>query len=136
MQPGREAGGLRAPVAADAGGRHDKRWAFAGPCEQQREQLHGLAEAHVVGQASAQPARGEPREPFVALGLVGAKPRREPLRDRMLLGERGGDTGGGVGKGGRQGRQRWRVRLGVVALRRDFLRERRFEHGQGGGAHA
>ena len=44
----------------------------------QRQQLHGLAQAHVVGQAGAEPERGQERQPRDAALLVGAQRGLEP----------------------------------------------------------
>ena len=51
--------------------------AAARSCDLQREQLDGLAEAHVVGEAGAQPQLGEERQPRQAPLLVGAQLRAE-----------------------------------------------------------
>ena len=55
-----------------------------GAVEQQREGLHGLAEAHVVGQARARAPSGKPREPAKAVVLIGAKLRAQRARQLRL----------------------------------------------------
>ena len=76
----------------------------------EREQLDGLAQAHVVGQAGAQPERGEERQPGDAALLVGPQLRGErggrldrgqrPVRG---AGEQVAEPAGRVDAGQRQG---------------------------------
>ena len=51
----------------------------------QRQGLHGLAQAHVVGQAGAQPPAAEEREPGIAARLVGPQRAVQPGRRRQIL---------------------------------------------------
>ena len=55
------------------------------------QQLHGLAQAHVVGQHAAQPGPGARRQPVVPRPLVGAQPCGEGGRDGQAR------AGGAVG---------------------------------------
>ena len=56
--------------------------------EQQRNHLDRLAEAHVVGQAGAQPQANDESQPGVARLLIGAKLRLQVGRGRLLPGLR------------------------------------------------
>ena len=86
----RELRQLRLPVR-DQRGRHDEQ-ARAFFClvalqiEQQRDHLDRLAEAHVVGQAGAQPQAGDESQPGVARLLIRAKLRLQVGRGLLLPG--------------------------------------------------
>ena len=92
----REARGLLDPVLDDGGGadeeRRADRLARLARRQEGREELDRLAEAHVVGEAAAEPAREEEAEPGDALLLVGAQAAQEGLRrdeGRLLRGRVG-----------------------------------------------
>ena len=72
------------PVGDHGGRRHHQRRPARGAVEQQREGLHGLAEAHVVGQTRARAPPGKPREPAEAVVLIGAKLRLQRARQLRL----------------------------------------------------
>ena len=94
LQARREARDLRRPVGEQRGRRHQqRRLALARPLllqhQQQRQDLDGLAEPHVVGEAGAEPEPGEQMEPLHAGLLIGPQRRlqraagigaREPVR--------------------------------------------------------
>lgn len=79
LELGEELGGLALPVAKDGGGADEEDGAAgqAGAAlvaaGEQGEELDGFAEAHVVGQASAEAEVREEIEPGVATALVGAE---------------------------------------------------------------
>ncbi len=81
-----EARGLPGPVDDDRGGADDEArgrgagGAARGPGAEEREDLHGLAEAHVVRQAGADAVAGEEGEPRDPAGLVGAEIAHEAGR--------------------------------------------------------
>ena len=81
---GGEAARLVEPVGDHGGRRHHQRRPVRGAVEQQREGLHGLAKAHVVGQARARVPPGKPREPAEAVALIGAKLRLQRARQLRL----------------------------------------------------
>ena len=77
-QLGREARRLRFPVEDDGAGCDNERWApfvrwRAAALVEEREDLHGLAEAHVVGEAASEAEVAEEGEPSEAVLLVGAE---------------------------------------------------------------
>ena len=87
-QPGRKTFGLAAPVVHDRRRRHDQRRPERGivlaQVQQPHECLHGLAQAHVVGQNRAHAERGRPRQEVHAFALVGPQLALEPAWHRLL----------------------------------------------------
>ncbi len=84
-QAGREALQLDLPVFNERGRdddevrrTHSLRLSF----QEKGDHLHGLAQAHVVGQAAAETKLGEESEPLEAVRLIGAQLGREPGRER------------------------------------------------------
>ena len=77
LQAWRKAFDFRGPVGEQRSGRHQQAWlllrrlALASEHEQQRRDLNGFAEPHVVGQASPEPELREQIEPAHAHLLVG-----------------------------------------------------------------
>ena len=71
----REAPRLVLPVEDERAGHHDERRAEAlgAPRGEQRQDLHGLAEPHVVGEAAAEAEAAQEMEPAEALALVAAQ---------------------------------------------------------------
>ena len=65
--------------------------ALLGAVEGERDQGDGLAEPHVVGEAGAEPERGELVEPGEAVPLVVAQRRPQPGRRLERLAGRGRD---------------------------------------------
>ena len=100
-QSGRESLDLALPVGQQRGrADHQSRPALANGLlllapQVQRDHLHGLAEAHVVGQAAAEAQLGQCRHPRHPSPLVGPQRRRQPrrLRGIGLLLERGEAVG-------------------------------------------
>ena len=89
---GREPRGLGGPVGDQRGGHHQERAAFAllaDAQEQERQDLHGLAKPHVVGEAGAQAEPVQQPEPGDPCPLVGAQ-RGLQLRARVGLAPLGG----------------------------------------------
>ena len=84
VDTGGEAPDLGLPVAEERGGAdHQGRpWPRHGPVEVEGDQGDRLAQTHVVGQAGAEPERGDALEPGEPLALVVAQHGREPGRGR------------------------------------------------------
>ena len=74
------------PVVHEGGGAHDEAWPdgarLALACQQKRDELHRLAQAHLVGQDAAEIAVGERAHPAQPFRLVGAQ------RGGQLVGHR------------------------------------------------
>ena len=75
-----EAARLVEPVRDHRSRRDHQGRAARGAVEQQREGLHGLSEAHVVGETGARAPPREPREPAEAVALIRAELRLEGAR--------------------------------------------------------
>ena len=94
VEGGGEALELGHPVVHERRGADDEarpdRARLALPRQQERDELHGLAEAHLVGQDAAQIALGQRAHPAQAFYLVGAQ------RGVQLLGNRARIVSGGA----------------------------------------
>jgi hypothetical protein len=84
----REPAGLVLPVAAHARGGDDDSGALLGAREEECQRLHGLPEAHVVGEAGAEAARGTARKEHEPVALVVAELRLQRARDARRRVER------------------------------------------------
>jgi hypothetical protein len=82
LQLGGEAVQLSLPVAEHRHRAHDQRRTVGRIGQQRGHELSGLAQAHVVGQAGAEPEPTEEGEPADAPLLVGAEPALEALGRR------------------------------------------------------
>ena len=90
----------------------------------EREQLDGLAQAHVVGQAGAQPERGEERQPGDAALLVGPQLRGE----RRRAARPGSACGPRCRRAGRRASRPRRCRSAAAAGRRPVAARGEREH--------